>query len=34
MLAGAGHDVLNLEGGICAWTRAGLPLSTSDARDS
>ena len=26
-LARAGHDVLNLRGGINAWTRAGLPLS-------
>lgn len=27
-LTRAGHDVLNLKGGIHAWTRAGLPLST------
>ena len=25
-LTRAGHDVLNLHGGINAWTRAGLPL--------
>ena len=28
----AGHDVLNLRGGMNAWGRAGLPLSTSKAR--
>ena len=27
MLTGAGHDVLNLRGGLSAWVRAGLPLS-------
>ena len=27
-LTRAGHDVLNLHGGMSAWTRAGLPLST------
>ncbi len=25
-LTGAGHDVLNLRGGLNAWSRAGLPL--------
>ena len=25
-LTGAGHGVLNLRGGLNAWTRAGLPL--------
>jgi rhodanese-related sulfurtransferase len=32
-LARAGHDVVNLKGGISAWTRAGLPLSTSNVRN-
>jgi len=27
MLTGAGHEVLNLRGGLSAWVRAGLPLS-------
>ncbi len=27
-LARAGHQVLNLRGGLNAWTRAGLPLET------
>jgi rhodanese-related sulfurtransferase len=31
-LTRAGHDVLNLRGGINAWTRAGLPLRTSNSR--
>lgn len=31
-LARAGHDVLNLSGGMSAWARAGLPLSSSNAR--
>jgi rhodanese-related sulfurtransferase len=31
-LTRAGYDVLNLHGGINAWARAGLPLSTSNAR--
>lgn len=31
-LTRAGHDVVNLEGGINAWARAGLPLSTSNER--
>jgi rhodanese-related sulfurtransferase len=28
----AGHDVHNLRGGINAWARAGLPLSTGGGR--
>jgi Rhodanese-related sulfurtransferase len=28
-LTRAGHDVLNLRGGMNAWARAGLPLSSS-----
>lgn len=28
----AGHEVVNLRGGINAWTRAGLPLSTGNGR--
>jgi len=34
-LTRAGHNVLNLRGGMSAWTRAGLPLSEarSDQRD-
>lgn len=28
-LARAGHDVLNLEGGINAWARTGLPVTTT-----
>ena len=31
-LTRAGHDVLNLEGGINAWARAGLPLSRGTSR--
>ena len=31
-LTRAGHDVLNLRGGMSAWARAGLPLSTNKAR--
>jgi rhodanese-related sulfurtransferase len=31
-LARAGHDVLNLRGGMNAWARAGLPLSSNNAR--
>ena len=31
-LTRAGHEVLNLRGGINAWTRAGLPLHTSNSR--
>jgi rhodanese-related sulfurtransferase len=31
-LTRAGHDVLNLKGGINAWSRAGLPLSTTSKR--
>ncbi len=31
-LTRAGHDVLNLRGGMNAWARAGLPLSASNAR--
>ena len=31
-LSRAGHDVLNLKGGIGAWTRAGFPLSTAKKR--
>lgn len=30
-LTHAGHDVLNLRGGMSAWTRAGLPLSEGRA---
>ena len=30
-LARAGHDVLNLRGGMNAWARAGLPLSSRKA---
>jgi rhodanese-related sulfurtransferase len=33
-LTRAGHDVLNLRGGINAWARAGLPLSSSSARNA
>jgi rhodanese-related sulfurtransferase len=32
-LSRAGHDVLNLKGGINAWARAGLPLSTGNAHN-
>jgi rhodanese-related sulfurtransferase len=28
----AGHDVLNLRGGLTAWTRAGLPLERDPRR--
>lgn len=31
-LTRAGHDVLNLRGGMNAWARAGLPLSSRTAR--
>lgn len=31
-LAGAGHEVLNLKGGMLAWTRAGLPLEPRTGR--
>jgi rhodanese-related sulfurtransferase len=31
-LSRAGHDVLNLRGGMNAWIRAGLPLSTHTGR--
>ena len=31
-LTRAGHDVLNLRGGMSAWTRAGLPLSADGGR--
>ena len=31
-LTRAGHDVLNLRGGITAWARAGLPLSNARAK--
>jgi rhodanese-related sulfurtransferase len=31
-LTRAGHDVLNLRGGMNAWARAGLPLSSRKAR--
>ena len=31
-LTRAGHDVLNLRGGMAAWSRAGLPLSTNSGR--
>lgn len=31
-LTRAGHDVLNLRGGMNAWARAGLPLRTSNSR--
>lgn len=29
-LAARGFDARNLDGGLKAWTRAGLPLSTAD----
>jgi rhodanese-related sulfurtransferase len=32
-LARAGHEVLNLRGGMNAWARAELPLSPNSARD-
>jgi rhodanese-related sulfurtransferase len=32
-LSRAGHDVLNLKGGLNAWSRAGLPLTTRNARN-
>jgi rhodanese-related sulfurtransferase len=32
-LSRAGHDVLNLKGGLNAWARAGLPLTTRNARN-
>jgi len=31
-LTRAGHDVLNLRGGMNAWARAGLPLSSRKGR--
>ena len=31
-LARAGHDVLNLNGGIKAWARTGLPVVRKDRR--
>ena len=31
-LAGAGYDVRNLDGGMLAWERAGLPVVTTDGQ--
>lgn len=33
-LTRAGHDVLNLHGGLHAWVRAGLPLNMSNGRST
>lgn len=33
VLASAGRDVVNLEGGMQAWARAGLPVVTDDGQE-
>ena len=30
ILAGAGHDVVNMGGGMLAWSEAGLPIIAAD----